>query len=266
MKHLFSYWTVVATKIKEAKNILLLIDYDGTLTPIVEKPELANLSPEVRICLQELAENSRITLGIISGRTLGDLKRKVVIDGIFYAGNHGLEIMGPAISYVNSVAKETEPLLHSLYQDLGKALAGIQGARVDNKGLTLSLHYRLVDETQLDELTEIFSRFTRPLNASSKIKITPGKKVYDIKPAVDWDKGKAIKFIAQKLEGENKPLMVYLGDDVTDYDGFRVVDENGGISIFVGEATTEPVAQYFLDSPKEVYQFLKMLEGTLNAQ
>jgi trehalose-phosphatase len=259
MKHLLSCWDVVVVRIREAKHILLLIDYDGTLTPIVEKPELANLSPEVKERLQELAKNPYLTLGIISGRTLEDLQQRVDINDIIYAANHGLEIEGPGISFVNPAAKQATPLLHSLCQDISKAIAGIKGARIDNKGLTLSLHYRLVDESQLGELNKIFRHIVKTPLASGQIRITPSKKAYDVRPAADWDKGKAVEFIAQKLTGVDKPLMLFLGDDVTDYDGFRTVDMNGGISIFVGEETTNPPAQYFLYSPKEVYQFLRML-------
>lgn len=264
MKYLFSCWDTIATKLNKAERLLLLVDYDGTLTPIVEKPELAGLSPEVRTCLQTLAEHPRIALGIISGRTLEDIKEKVGIDNIIYTGNHGLEIAGPCIDYVNHVARETRPLLHSLHHELGEALANIKGTRIDDKGLTLSLHYRLVDKAQLDGLTKILSSIVRPLDASGKIKITQGKKVYDIKPPVDWDKGKAIELIAQNIGGEGELLTVFLGDDVTDYGGFRAADNNGGISIFVGEETTSPIAQYFLHSPAEVYQFLDMLRETLD--
>lgn len=263
MKHLLSYWNVVAVRISEAKHILLLIDYDGTLTPIVERPELAHLSPEMKECLQGLANNPRLTLGIISGRTIGDLQQRVGIKDIVYAANHGLEIEGPSISFVNPAAKQAIPLLRSLCQDISKAIAGIKGARIDNKELTLSLHYRLVDESQLDELNKIFTEIVKPSLASGQIRITPSKKAYDIRPAADWDKGKAVEFIAQKLTGEDKLLMLFLGDDVTDYDGFRTVDMNGGISIFVGEETTKPPAQYFLYSPREVYQFLGMVGDTL---
>jgi trehalose-phosphatase len=264
VRHLLSCWGSVSARIKQAKHILLLIDYDGTLTPIVERPELANLSPQVRACLQELAENPRLTLGIISGRTLEDLRERVGINSIIYTGNHGLEIEGPGISFVNSTAKEREPLLHSLCEELNKALAGIKGARADDKRLTLSVHYRLVDEAQLDKLNKIFHRIVNGLVTSDKIKITLSKKAYDIRPAVNWDKGKAIKLIAQKFEEGNRPLMIFLGDDVTDYNGFRLVNENAGISVYVGEETTEPVAQYFLYSPKDVYHFLNMMKCILS--
>lgn len=265
MRHLLSCWNVVAIRIGEAKNVLLLIDYDGTLTPIVAKPELANLAAETKSILQWLAQNPRLKIGIISGRTMEDLRERVGINGIIYAGNHGLEIEGPSISFVNPIAKKTEPLLHSLCEDLNKALADIKGAIIENKGLTLSLHYRLVAEVQLDELNKSFYRVTAPLSTSGKIRITKGKKVYEVRPPVDWNKGEAIELIAQRLEEENKPLMIFLGDDVTDYDGFRLVNENAGISVYVGEETTEPVAQYFLYSPKEVHQFLRMLKDIFNS-
>lgn len=266
MKYLLACWDVVAVKIREAKHILLLIDYDGTLTPIVERPELAYLSLEVKECLQGLAGVPYLTLGIISGRTLEDLQERVDINGIIYVGNHGLEIEGPGVSFVNPAAKQEVPLLHSLWQDIDKAIADIRGARIDNKGLTLSLHYRLVDEAQLDELNHIFNEMVKSPLASGQIRVTPSKKAYDIRPAVDWDKGKAMEFIAKKLNGRNKPLMLFLGDDVTDYDGFRLANRDGGISIFVGDTRTNPPAQYFLHSPKEVYQLLGMLIEVLSVR
>jgi trehalose-phosphatase len=265
MRYLFSCWDVVADRIRQARSILLLVDYDGTLTPIVGSPELAALSSKTKSILQQLAKSPRLTLGIISGRAVEDLQKRVGIDGIIYTGNHGLEINGPDISFVNPTAKRIEPLLHSLSQDLSEALAGIRGAIIENKGLTLSLHYRLVDEEQLDELSKTFYSIISPLSTSGRIRISEGKKVYEVRPAVNWDKGRAIALIAQKLSGEGNPLTIFLGDDITDYNGFRLVNKNGGISIYVGEETPEPSAQYSLHSPEEVYQFLEMLRHALKS-
>ena len=266
MKYLISYWDIVAARIREAEHILLLIDYDGTLTPIVKRPELAHLSPGVKECLRELAGNPRLTVAIISGRALEDLQERVGVKDITYVGNHGLEIEGPGVSFVNPAARQAVPLLYSLWQDIDKAITDIDGARIDNKGLTLSVHYRLVDEPQLDEVTHIFNETVKTALAAGQIKITPSKKAYDIRPAVDWDKGKAIELISQKVTGYVKPLMLSLGDDITDYDGFHIVDKNGGISIFVGAPSTKPPAQYFLYSPKEVYQFLKIIGKIFSSQ
>jgi len=267
MKNILSCWDAIATKIKEAEHILLLSDYDGTLTPIVEKPGLANLSSQVKEYLQRLAGNPCMTLGIVSGRALRDLRERTGVDNITYVGNHGLEIEGPDFSFVNPVARKTQPFLHSLCEELSQALVKIRGSRVDNKGLTLSLHYRLVDEVQLGEVDKIFHRVVDPPLISGKIRVTPSKKAYDIRPAVDWGKGKAIEFIVQRLNEKlakgSKLLVIFLGDDVTDYDGFCVVNKGNGISIFVGEEGAEPEASYFLRSPNEVYQFLNMLGGVI---
>lgn len=266
MKCLLSCWDVVATKIKEARQLLLLMDYDGTLTPIVERPELAELSPEVRGSLQQLARNARLTLGVISGRIMEDLRERVGVSGIVYAANHGLEVEGPGINFVHPMAKKSEPLLDSLYQDIRKAIADIEGARIDNKGLTLSLHYRLVDEARLGELNASFFEIVKAPLLSGEIRITPSKKAYDIRPGVDWGKGEAIELIAQKVRRDGEPLIIFLGDDVTDYDGFRVVNSRGGISIYVGEDIAEPGAQYLLPSPKETHQLLKLLGNTFSSQ
>ena len=266
MKYLLSSWDILAVRVQKAKHILLLIDYDGTLTPIVESPESAYLSPVVRQQLQNLARISCLTLGIVSGRELTDLQERVGISGIIYVGNHGLEIEGAGISFVNPTARQAAPLLHSLHHDISKAIAHIKGALIDDKGLTLSLHYRLVDELQLAELNSIFNQIAKGPLASGQIKITPSKKAYDIRPSLDWDKGKAEEFIAQKLNDKRKLLTLFIGDDVTDYDGFHQTNRDGGISIFVGDAHAKAPAQYFLNSPEEVYQFLQMLGEILTPQ
>jgi trehalose-phosphatase len=264
MKHLIIHWDTVAVRIRKAEHILLLCDYDGTLTPIVERPELADLMPAMRLCLQQLAKIPRVSLGVVSGRAMEDLQDRVAIDNIIYVGNHGLEIQGHGISFIHPIAKKAETCLYSLDEELSKALAHIEGARVDNKGLTLSLHYRLVDEAQLEEVDKIFYHVINPFVTSGKVKVMPSKKAYDIRPAVDWGKGKAVELLAEKLGEKSKLLVVFLGDDITDFDGFRAVNERGGISVFIAEENMEAEAQYFLRSPQEVYQFLGMIKETLS--
>ncbi len=266
MKHLFSFYEAIADKIKSAKQILLLLDYDGTLTPIVKRPESAFLSPQIRDCLQELTSNPSLTLGIISGRALNDLRSKVGIDNALYAGNHGLEIEGHNISFVSPEAVRAIPLLHSLGQDISLALADIEGAWIEDKKLTLSLHYRLVDEAQCNRLNEIFNEITREHLAYDRIRITSNKKTFDIRPVVNWDKGKAIEFINKTLFPKDQPFLLVTGDDKTDYDAFRVVNTAQGISVFVGDANIKSPARYFLQSPDEVHEMLLMIQATLNCQ
>lgn len=264
MQHLSSVWPEVARRLQRAGHVLLLCDYDGTLTPIVDRPELANFPERTRQLLQALARNRRFTVGIISGRALSDLKHRVGIGGIIYAGNHGLEIEGPGISLVNPVAQELRPVFRLMHQVLSKALATVRGAFVEDKGLTLSVHYRLVEEDKSAEVKSIFERVVATARSLGKVKITSGKKVYEVRPAVDWDKGKAIAVLLDRYgprKARRELLAIFLGDDLTDEEGFKVINRQGGISIFVGEETSKSAAQYYLKSPAEVEQFLGLLLG-----
>ena len=145
MQHLFDAWDKVAHRLKSAEHVLLLVDFDGTLTPIVDRPELTVLPAETRGLLRALVRNPRYTVGIVSGRAMADLKDKVNVEGIIYAGNHGLEIEGFGSSFLEPVAEEMRPFLQMLYRALSATLRGIKGAFVEDKGLTLSVHYRSVD-------------------------------------------------------------------------------------------------------------------------
>jgi len=263
LEHLFSAWSKVAQQLRNARRILLVTDYDGTLTPIVERPELANLPDGTRQLLRSLARQRRFKLGVISGRALVDLKNKVNISGIIYAGNHGLEIEGQGVSFINPLAQEIRPFLRVIYRVLSIALGTIRGVLVEDKGLTLSVHYRLVAEGKSKEVKSIFERIAGGAQALGKIRINSGKKVYEVRPAVNWDKGKAVKLLMKKYGkgGRQSGLLpIYLGDDLTDEDGFAIIEKYGsGLSVFVGEANQDTEARYFLKSPAEVVKFLGML-------
>lgn len=267
MQHVFSAWGEISLKIKEAKRILLLSDYDGTLTPIVERPELANLSEEVRQLLKKLARHRRIKLGIISGRALTDLKQKVGIGGIIYSGNHGLEMEGPGINFIHPLAEEFKPILRLISRVLTQATSNVQGVFVEHKGLTLSVHYRLAKDDQEEQVRGIFNTVLAGARSIGKVKTTSGKKVLEVRPPVKWHKGKAVQLILKKYgKGGIKSgtLPIYLGDDLTDEDAFEFLERCGGISIFVGEETSHTRALYYVKSPAEVKGVLQiMLAQTL---
>ncbi len=263
MEHLLAVWQDVIPKFKEARRILLLMDYDGTLTPIVERPELAVLSEETRDLLRRLAQQRGIKVGIVSGRALADLKSKVSIDGIIYAGNHGLEMEGPGVSFINPLAEEMKPVIRIMHHVLSKTLGSIKGVFVENKGLTLSVHYRMVEDDKAKEVASTFGRVVEIAEASGQVKVTSGKKVYEVRPAIDWDKGRAIKLLMKKYgKGgrESGLLPIYLGDDRTDEDGFATIEKyQNGISVYVGEERQDSAARYFLKSTEEVAKFLTLL-------
>lgn len=267
MEHLLTAWPLVMQRIKLAKHVLFLTDFDGTLTPIVARPELANLTTSMRLLLQELRQTNNMTLGVISGRALDDLRNKVGVKGIIYAGNHGLEIEGPGIDFINPLANEIKPIIKVIGYILQKSLGTIRGVFVEDKGLTLSVHYRLAEDDQTENVKRTLDRVVGGAQASGKVKITDGKKVYEVRPGVEWDKGKAIRLLMKKYGkgGWHSGLMpIFLGDDRTDEDGFQVIEKYGnGLPIFVGEASTDTSARYYLRSPMEVEIFLsRLLEST----
>jgi len=266
LKHLLSGWTEIARRLRDAESVLLFADYDGTLTPIVDRPEDAVLPGETKKILRALSIMPGFTVGVISGRSLADIMERVGLIGVVYAGNHGLEIKElSGILYVDPEAKKVRPVIERIYKKLNGKLAGIKGALVENKGLGLSVHYRLVDEGSLPKVRAAFDEAVKEAEASGRIRVTHGKKVFEVRPAVDIDKGKAVgmlidNHINRSAAGNGKLMPIYIGDDRTDEDGFRAIEEYGrGISIFVGAPRTRSAARYYLKSTDEVLEFLNKL-------
>lgn len=262
MQHLFQSWPAFSAAVRAAPHLLLLFDYDGTLTPIVSRPEEALLSPEVREKIYALAQKPTSSVGIISGRSMSELKSMVAVEGIYYAGNHGLEIEGPGLKFVSKPAETARATIKDIARQLSAALESIDGVIVEDKGLSLSVHYRLVKKGDENIVAATFKQITAPLANEGKIKVTSGKKVLEVRPPIDWHKGKAVEAITREIKALLKlesVLTLYLGDDTTDEDAFRVVHRPVGWSIFVGEENPSSNADYFLNSTIEVEEFLSRL-------
>ncbi|MFC2035058.1 trehalose-phosphatase [Chloroflexota bacterium] len=262
MQHLFQSWESFSSDVIVSSHVLLLLDYDGTLTPIVSRPEEAILSSEVREKLHTFNEKPVFSVGIISGRSLPEVRSLVGVEGIYYAGNHGLEIEGPGLKFIQPSAKAAQPKIRNLLRQLSNELANIEGVIIEHKGLSLSVHYRLVRKSQEEIVAQIFHQITSPWLLDGKIKVGSGKKVLEVRPSVDWHKGKAVEIIMEEtkitLGGEGN-LVIYLGDDTTDEDAFGVIHQPWGWSIFVGQDNPSSKADYFLNSPTEVEKFLARL-------
>jgi trehalose-phosphatase len=266
LEHLLTEWPRLARHFKRAKHILLLADYDGTLTPIVSRPDLAELSNETRHILGALAQKRRLTVGVVSGRALDELKGKVAIPGLLYAGNHGLEIEGPGIDLVDPVALKIRPILKGMHRTLVVALRGIEGVIIEDKGLSLSVHYRMVQDSDVEKVKNTFDQLVSTASELGDLRVAHGKKVLEVRPAVAWDKGQAINLLVREHTRRlrtKRILPIYLGDDLTDEDGFKAIRKyDNGISVFVGQADRHTEAQYFLGSPMEVAQFLDLILKT----
>jgi len=235
----------------------LFLDYDGTLTPIVKRPGLAVLSKTRRKALVKLSKNPRVIVAVISGRMLSDLKKRVGLKGIYYAGNHGFEIEGPGVKLTHPKALRAKPLLRKIKAALTKQFGNIKGVIVEDKILTLSLHYRLVSAKDFRIIERIFPKLVSPYRKTKKIRITRGKKVFEVRPNIAWDKGRAVLWFLKKVAGKSKAIPVYIGDDVTDEDAFKALRKKG-VTMRVGRSSGS-AAQKFLRNVPAVYKFIESL-------
>ncbi len=262
MEYLFQSWEAFSSGYRAASHVLLLSDYDGTLTPIVGRPEDALLSDSAREKLSALAQRPGVSVGIISGRSMEETRSLVSIEGIYYAGNHGLEIEGPGLEWVSPQAELTRALISDLTGALAKALENIAGVIIEDKGLSLSVHYRLVKEDEQSTVADVFKRVILPFADEARIKVTFGKMVYEVRPPIDWDKGKAVESIRREITSLlelEEVLTVYLGDDTTDEDAFKVLHRPEGWSVYVGNEDAPSAAEFYLNSVAEVEEFLSRL-------
>lgn len=244
----------LSARIKKAKKILFFLDYDGTLTPIRKRPELARLQRDVKILLKAISRKGWAEVFIISGRALRDIKRLVGIKSLSYSGNHGIEFYGPRLKYTNPTAKSLRGEIQNSFRIL-KNKFNSKKIIVENKVYTLSVHYRLLRPSKIPALKKAFAEATKKLSKNRKIRITRGKKVFEVRPNISWNKGSIVKEILKKIEIK-KCLPIYIGDDITDEDAFMALGKKG-ISILVARDGRRTAAQYRLDSPGAVARFLE---------
>jgi alpha,alpha-trehalase len=237
---------------------ILLFDYDGTLTPIVERPELAVLHPGMRKLLRSLVKHYKVA--IISGRSLADIKKMVGPAGIYYAGNHGFEISGPKTRLALPQAKCARPTIHKICRELKSMSRGIEGVIIEDKGVTASVHYRLVARSKIKILKETFNEVVKPYVRSGGVRVTVGKKVFEIRPNVEWDKGRAVLWIINVADPKKKLIPLYFGDDQTDEDAFLALKDKG-VTVLVSKKQKKSHAKFFLRDVGEVKMFLEKLVG-----
>jgi trehalose-phosphatase len=256
--HLFEDWESIQARIQQAQNLFLLLDYDGTLTPIVSLPEQALCPPEVKKHLEELRDLPGVYVAIISGRSLEDVRRKVGVADIIYVGNHGLEIEYPDGGRKEMLSSNRTGELERITQNLHNSLKKIPGVLFEEKGPILSVHYRNVPRKFSKQIRDVIEGELHLWKG--RWKMASGKMVWEIQPNVDFHKGKAVREILKTFPSVGF-LPIYLGDDQTDEDAFRVL-KGHGISVFIGPAEFPSEADYFLRSPDEVCEFLfKCLAG-----
>jgi trehalose 6-phosphate phosphatase len=249
-------WTVLAGQLT-GRTPAIFLDYDGTLTPIVSRPELAVLSDDMRDALRAVARAWPTT--IVSGRGREDVSALVGLEEITYAGSHGFDIAGPRTSRLRfEVAPEIEPLLAEAAVELKHRTAGIEGVVIENKRFSVAVHYRLVAPERAPEVERIVDRV---LAARPQLRKGLGKMVFELRPALDWDKGKAVLWLMDALGlGGSSIVPLYIGDDVTDEDAFRALARRGN-GILVSELPRATAARWSLQGVQEVRELLRRLAG-----
>nr|XP_009390913.1 PREDICTED: probable trehalose-phosphate phosphatase 6 [Musa acuminata subsp. malaccensis] len=251
----------------KGKQIVVFLDYDGTLSPIVDDPDRAFISNAMKETVRDVARH--FPTAIVSGRRRDKVFSFVRLRELYYAGSHGMDIKGPTKRTKHTKAKtkavlfqpatEFLPMIDEVYKALMEKTKLIQGSRVENNIFTLSVHFRCVDEKIWSSLAELVRSV---LKDYPKLRLTMGRKVLEIRPSIKWDKGKALEFMLESLglADSGNVFPVYIGDDRTDEDAFKVLHgRRQGLGILVSEVIRETSARCSLRQPAEVQKFLRRL-------
>ena len=256
-----------------AQPIALFLDYDGTLTPIVARPALAVLADEMRTELERVAAHSFV--GIISGRDVADVRAMfrgaepadgieygaTASDRLWFAGSHGFDVAAP--DGTSTEFEEAHAHLDALAAaavDLEGALADIPGAWVERKRFAVATHFRQVDDARVPEVEEAVDR---ALGAHGGLRKTGGKRIFELRPDVAWDKGRALWSLFDRAGlARGDVLAVFIGDDATDEDAFAALGHDG-IGVVVAEENRPTNADYRLSNPEDVLAFLADLAALL---
>ncbi|GAV85482.1 Trehalose_PPase domain-containing protein [Cephalotus follicularis] len=265
------------TNYAKNKKIAVFLDYDGTLSPIVDDPDRALMSDAMRSAVRNVAKYC--PTAIISGRSRDKVYELVGLTELYYAGSHGMDIMGPdkhAVSndhqYCNKStdplgkevnlfqpASEFIPMIDEVFRTLVENTKGIKGAKVEDHKFCTAVHYRKVDEKNWPTVAQLVHDV---LKDYPRLRLTHGRKVLEVRPVIDWNKGKAVEFILESLalDKGDDVLPIFIGDDRTDEDAFKVLREiNRGYGILVSSVPKETKAFYSLKDTTEVMKFLESL-------
>lgn len=242
----------------------VFFDFDGTLSDIVDDPDAARPVAGATEALAKLADGCPVA--VLSGRDLADVTNRVGVPGIWYAGSHGFELTAPdGTHHQNDAAAAAIPVLEQAAARLRDQLGGIPGVVVEHKRFGVAVHYR---NAERDRVGEVLAA-VRAAGRRDALRVTTGREVIELRPDLDWDKGKTLRWVIDHLHraGSGSLTPVYLGDDITDEDAFDAVHDDG-VPILVrhsddGDRAT--AALFALDSPARAAAFTDRLADQLEA-
>jgi trehalose 6-phosphate phosphatase len=233
-----------------ASRVLVGLDFDGTLADIVPTPEHAAMSAKTLGLLSALAARKDTTVAVISGRSLEDIRRLVPVPGVYLAGNHGLQIEGPGLSWRHPQAAAFDP---AFWKTLEWEVRDIPGTLLEHKRLGVAVHYRKVPPRHVRRLSERLR--VRLGGLRDRYRVLRSKKTFDIRPVVPWDKGHAFNAIRDRLPGGW--LGIFIGDDKTDEEGFATLGRRA-LTVRVGRVESS-AAQFILSHRGQVDRLMAAL-------
>ncbi|KAL0721485.1 hypothetical protein Bca4012_036084 [Brassica carinata] len=241
------------------KEIVMFLDYDGTLSPIVADPDRAFISSKMRRTVKKLAKC--FPTSIVTGRCIDKVYSFVKLAELYYAGSHGMDIKGPTKGFsrynkdkpsvLYQPAGDFLPMIDEVFKQLVEKTKSTPGAKVENNKFCLSVHFRCVDEKKWSELA---LKVRSVVKNYPTLKLSQGRKVFEIRPMIKWDKGKALDFLLESLGFGNSSdvFPIYIGDDRTDEDAFKLLQERGqGLGLLVSKFPKDTNASYSLQDPLE---------------
>jgi len=248
---------ILRTRIGD-RRLLLFLDYDGTLTSIVDHPEKALLSDDTRRTLERIAKAHPVY--VISGRDRNDVCERVGIEGVEYVGSHGFHMMeaAPGIDPLDLEEAATE--LETAANELEQWLDYIDGVFIERKKYSFALHYRRANR---EDLQQINAAARDVMERYASVAYKKGKEVIEFIPDIPWDKGCCLQALLTRWKensGGGDAFAVYIGDDVTDEDAFRTLDAATGLGILVADNDRESAAEFRLRNPDTVRAFLDAVD------
>ncbi len=259
MEWRWTQWRHIEGQMDGSRHTLLLLDFDGTLAPIAPTPEQASLPASTKLLLRSLSQSPKATVALVSGRALADLRHLVGLRDLTYIGNHGLEMWRDGRRTVIAVPQHSRDAMDRVRPRLARLLRDVPGAYLEDKGLSVGVHHRLVQGRHEARLRAAFRREVRPFIRSGALKVVSGMKVMEVCPNLDWTKGHATLRLMKQMRRRSL-LTIYIGDDRTDEDAFAMLVD--GITIRVG-AYRRSKARYYVRNVEEVASLLRELARLL---
>jgi len=248
-------WNNISRQLHTASEIDLFLDYDGTITPIRSTPAEAVLEPETVHVLQQLIQLPHLKVTMVTGRSMADIQKLVLFKNIGFVANHGFHVLQDGKEWRHPEAERFIKKLRKLYTILQGAFQPFPKSFLEDKQFTLSIHYRNVSVQEQTAFKAIARKTIYEFD--SRLVLTEGKEVLEVRPPVDWGKGRAVMEILSAQQHSPRSLQMYIGDDITDEDAFQVL-QSSGITIHVGN-TADTQAHYYVNDVDEVLQILKMI-------